>query len=207
MNRDWLLRTHGLLIGTLLAYAVGFRLLPWVLRNWGVPVDLGVAVYPWNFSPLPALFLFTAACFRDLRWVFLLPLGACVAGDLGIWALSGRMDYALYPGLALVYAGHAITISLGIWLRKQRGVAPLVGAGLLAECVFFLVTNFGVWWFSGSMNEVPLYAPTATGLLECYIAALPYFKNSLISMAVFGGLLFGPLLLASRMREREFAAE
>lgn len=203
MRRDWLIRTHGLLLGGLLAYVVAMRLVPWVLRNWGVPVDLGLSVYPWNFSPLPALFLFGGACFLQVRWAWLLPLAACVAGDAAIGALSGRPDYGFYPGIGLVYACHAVTISLGIWLRNRRRVGAIVGAGLLAETVFFLVTNFGSWWFSASFGEPPRYPPTAEGLLACYIAGLPYFRNSLISMAVFGSLLFGPLLLAERRQSAQ----
>ena len=49
---------------------------------------------------------------------------------------------------------------------------------LLGATIFFLVTNFGVW-LSG------YYEYTLSGLLNCYILAIPFFGYTLISTVTF----------------------
>lgn len=53
---------------------------------------------------------------------------------------------------------------------------------LISSFIFYIVSNFGVW-LTGS------YSFTAEGMLECYILAIPFFKNSLFA-AMFYGLIF-----------------
>ena len=60
--------------------------------------------------------------------------------------------------------------------------------------LFYLTTNFGVWLF----GDGALDPKTAAGLWQCYVAALPFFRNWLIGMAVFLPILFSPLAVARR---------
>lgn len=57
----------------------------------------------------------------------------------------------------------------------------LIGASLSA-LIFFIVTNFGVW-LSG------MYGYTLKGLFNCFINAIPFFGNSLISTIIFSLLI------------------
>jgi hypothetical protein len=50
---------------------------------------------------------------------------------------------------------------------------------------FFLASNFTVW------AEWGMYAKTFSGLGACYIAALPFFRNSVVSETFFSVLIFG----------------
>ena len=54
-----------------------------------------------------------------------------------------------------------------------------------SSVLFFMITNFGAWLTSG------LYPMTADGLLQAYIAGIPFFQNSLLGNLVFAALLFG----------------
>jgi hypothetical protein len=65
-----------------------------------------------------------------------------------------------------------------------------VAASLAASVLFFVVTNFAVWAM-GSM-----YPKSAGGLLACYVAAIPFFGNTLLGDAFFTAVLFGGLALA-----------
>jgi uncharacterized protein DUF6580 len=56
-----------------------------------------------------------------------------------------------------------------------------------AQFCFFGVTNFGVWAFGS------LFPKTAAGLLACYVAAIPFFKNTLVGDAIYTAVLFGGL--------------
>ena len=66
--------------------------------------------------------------------------------------------------------------------------AAALGSGLL----FFVVTNFSVWLGSA------FYPPTWEGLVACYTAALPFFRNTLVGNLVYSLILFGGLALAER---------
>jgi hypothetical protein len=64
-----------------------------------------------------------------------------------------------------------------------------LGAGLLGSVLFFLCTNFAVWASDG------LYAQSLAGLVECYTLALPFFRHTLTSDALFVGVLFSGLAI------------
>ena len=56
----------------------------------------------------------------------------------------------------------------------------------------FIVTNFGVWALGS------LYPKTMEGLITCYLAAVPFFRNTLIGDAFYTAVLFGGFALAER---------
>lgn len=173
----------------LFVYSLVCRLLPYVLFQFGAPIDPEQTWYPWNFAPLTAVCLFGGACLADRRWSFGLMLAVLALSDLGIFALTGRADWVFTRSQVLIYLCFALTVALGLLLRGRACLATGVPAGLISESVFFLVTNFAVWWL-GDGNRYPL---TAAGLWTCYVAALPFFGRSLLSTAAFTGVLFSPL--------------
>ena len=46
--------------------------------------------------------------------------------------------------------------------------------------IFFIVTNFAVWLGSS------MYSQDINGLISCYIMALPFFQNTLLSTVMYG---------------------
>ena len=71
-----------------------------------------------------------------------------------------------------------------------------VVVGVLASATsFFLLSNFVVWVGSG------MYARNTSGLTACYVAALPFYANDLISTGVFSAALFGLPVLAAKLTE------
>ncbi len=187
----------------LLVYAVAMRLLPYALNVLaGVSIDPETTVYPWNFSPLLPIALFGGAVFAQRHWAVLLPLSAWFLGDLGIWAITGHADWAFYPGQVFVYLAVVLSVALGFAVRRRLGAGSIAMAGFLGAVQFFLLTNFAVWALGGGVT----YPLTANGLLACYVAALPFFRNTLISMAVFLPVLFSPIGLTQPARRSETAA-
>ena len=57
-----------------------------------------------------------------------------------------------------------------------------VSGALLGACLFYLITNFGVW-------SLGSYGYTLEGLVACYTLAIPFFAYSLISTFIFAGLI------------------
>ena len=53
---------------------------------------------------------------------------------------------------------------------------------MLGALVFFVVTNFGVW-ASG------MYGYTLSGLINCFILAIPFFGYSLVSTLIYATII------------------
>jgi hypothetical protein len=194
-----MLRPRPAVLGIILLVSVVVRLLPYILRRlFDMNIDPGVTTYPWNFSPFPAICLFGAAYLPRKSWAYLVPLAAFLLSDLGIWALTGHVDWAFYPSQPFVYGSIALTISLGFILRKHRSAGSIAATGLVSATLFFLITNFGVWAMGGGKS----FPMTADGLVACYVVAIPFFKNSLISLAVFCPLLFSSAVLLQQTEQR-----
>lgn len=132
--------------------------------------------HPSNFSPLVAAALFSGAICRDWRLALLAPLSAMLVADLWL---------GFHATLAFVYLGMVLAVAVGRGLGSRRRPALLLGAGLLGSGLFFLVSNAGVWLTQD------LYPPTAAGLAACYLAAVPFFHNTLLATLLWGALLFG----------------
>lgn len=194
-----------LVLSVLCVYALVCRLLPYVLFNLGMSIDPSTTWYPWNFAPLMAVSLFGGAVVAQRRNAFLLPLGVMFFSDLGIWALTGQVDFAFPASQPLVYACFALAAALGMVLQPRRQIVTAVPMAIAAETVFFLVTNFAVWYF----GDGAIYPPTPAGLAHCYAMGLPFFGRSLISTSLYTMAFFSPvgLALAGRapISERELA--
>jgi hypothetical protein len=143
--------------------------------------------HPWNLTSVAAVALFGGAYFQDRRLAFAVPLGALFVSDLVL---------GLYHGMWVVYLSFALIVGVGLWLRSRRQPLMIAGAALASSLLFFVVTNFGVW-ASGQ-----LYPRSLAGLIACYTAALPFFRNTLEGDLVYTLILFGGFALL----ERRFAA-
>ena len=74
---------------------------------------------------------------------------------------------------------------IGFWIGKNTNTVRVAAGAVGASVLFFVVTNFGVWLTSA------LYPMTLDGLAQAYVAAIPFFQNSLLGNLVFTALLFG----------------
>lgn len=134
--------------------------------------------HPMNFTPIGAMAIFGGATYPTRRLAFLLPLLALAAGDLA----TGF--HILMP---VVYLSFGVNVLLGRYLRRRRTVANTALVTIAGAIQFFIVTNLATWWV--------YYPHTASGLMGCYVAAIPCFQNTLAGDATFVGLLFGGLAL------------
>ena len=139
--------------------------------------------HPPNFTPIAALAMFGGASFAEKRAAFLVPLAGLLLSDLVLGF------YAITP---VVYGSFALIVCLGFRLRQRQSVWRIAGGAVAGAVVFFVLTNFGVWAFE------TLYPKTMIGLLDCYVAAIPFFRNTLLSDLLYSTLLFGGLALAEK---------
>ena len=154
-----------------------------VLVGWMVAAAMTRLIpHPANFTPIAAIALFGGAHFRSTRAALAVALGAMLLSDAGLELLSGR---GFHDQMLWVYGSFAATVWIGSFLRNRRKVLPVLASSLAASSLFFLVTNFGVWASSG------LYPRNEMGLVNCFVAAIPFFGRTMAGDLLFAGVLFG----------------
>jgi len=142
--------------------------------------------HPPNFTPIAAIALFAGAQFTDKRFAFLVPLAGLLLSDLALGF------HSLVP---IVYGTFALIVCLGLMLQRGKSAPRIALFSLAGALLFFGTTNLAVWLFGG------LYPKTAAGLIECYVAAIPFFWNTLLGDLFYSALLFGGIAFAERRFE------
>ena len=148
----------------------------------------------WNFTAVGAALLYFGAR-RPMREM-VAPLAVLMTTDYYLTTFSYQ-DAFKWQAYVTTWAWYAAAIVLGAVLLKAR-TTWLRGtvAALLGPTSFFVVSNYAVWTSFG------MYPRTWSGLLQCYAAAIPFYRNDLISTAVVLGVAFGVPALVRRMSSR-----
>jgi hypothetical protein len=141
-----------------------------------------------GFSPVIAIALFSGFMIQRRNFTFLLPLLALFVSDAIIQDLYNRglFEYAgFYSGQWKNYLILLSAVLIG-WSLRGKKYSTLFFGALAAPTVFFLVSNLAVW-----AGQHLTYTKDFNGLMACYAAGLPFYKNSLIATLVFApGILF-----------------
>jgi len=126
--------------------------------------------HPPNFTPIFAMALFGGAYLDNKKMAFILPLAAMLISDLFV---------GFHSLMLVVYGAIALITALGFLLKNRVRPSTVIGASLLGSLIFYLISNFAVWALFDT------YPHTIAGLGTSYVAAIPFFKNSLISAYVW----------------------
>ena len=157
--------------------------------------------HPFNFTPIAAMALFGGACLENKKLAFIIPLLAMFISDCILQAISG---IGFHNTMFFVYGCFVIAVGLGFMLKQNNNAGRTVLFSVISSCIFFAVTNFATWWLEGS-NGAPLYVHTVQGLINCFVAAIPFYNNSILGSfflnTIMGdlfycGVLFGSLYFA-----------
>ncbi len=140
-----------------------------------------------NFAPITAMALFGGA-YLGRRFALTLPLLAMVLSDIFIGFDSIVSRVAVYGSFLLIGL-------IGLWLRKHRSFQNIVLATLVSSVLFFVITNFGVWAFGF------MYPKTFEGLVACFTAAIPFFRNTMVGDMFYSAVFFGGYLLVRKFSE------
>ncbi len=101
-----------------------------------------------------------------------------------------------FHGVTLFTWGSVIVIGLGSKFFLKNIYSRVIGS-LLGACLFFIVTNFGVW-------SLGSYGYSLEGLMMCYTLAIPFFTYTIISTFIFSGVIEGVYKLTSKYLKLNF---
>lgn len=173
-----------------------------------LPTVMRITGKPWNFAPVGAIALFAGVHFRNKLLAILLPLVAVFASDvyLGI-QMNDIPQYTFHTLAPVIYGSFLFYVAFGMGVRRfwnaesrhseqvtgnsnnghltARKAAAIPAGAIAGAIAFFLVTNFAVW------AVFPTYSHTIQGLMNCYVAGLPYFRMTVLGDLFFAAILFG----------------
>jgi hypothetical protein len=135
-----------------------------------------------NLTPIAAMALFAGTYFDKKQYAFAIPIAAMFVSDLII---------GLHANIPAVYLGFAITVLIGMAIRKKVNVGTVLLASLGSSVVFFLITNFSAWLAS------PIYPQTPDGLMQSYIAGLAFFRDYSHGVSFFGNEVLGTVFYSA----------
>jgi ABC-type amino acid transport system permease subunit len=143
--------------------------------------------HPPNMTAVGAMALFGGAYFANKLHAFFVPILAMFLSDVAL-EIMHFLGYQPVKGfhatLPFVYLSMVVSVIIGFWIGRKPAFFRIISGTLLSATVFFIVTNFAVW-LQG------YYGYTLQGLIECYIAAIPFFRNTLIGDALYVTAMFG----------------
>lgn len=128
-----------------------------------------------NVAPIGAMALFGGA-YLSKKYALTLPILAMFVSDIFL---------GFHNTIGWVYGSFILTGLIGGLLRNRANPGNVLFASLSSSVLFYLITNFGVW-FSGSM-----YPKDFSGLMQSYLMALPFFRNTLLGDLFYNGVFFG----------------
>jgi len=138
---------------------------------------------PPNIAAVTGVTLLAGFALRNIWLALLVPIGAMALADVALgW----------YNEVVFTYLGMAAGVVLARVLLQRLTTLRLIGTTFLASLTFFVLSNLGVF-VSG------YYGYTWDGLVACYIAAIPFWQNSLIADFTSTALAFGLFLLGRRL--------
>ncbi len=139
--------------------------------------------HPWNFTAIAAMALFGGAYFDSKLSSVLVPLGALFLSD---------MILGFHSTMPFVYGAFLITVVLGWTMSEKKTALNVVTYSLASSMLFFVISNYGVW----AMDS--MYSKSFSGLVECYLMALPFLKNQILGDLFFSGVMFGAFEFSKR---------
>ena len=129
-----------------------------------------------NFTPIIALSLYLPILFGFWSIPFII-LGFAIT------------DYFIGFHSLLIWTWGSLAI-IGFISKFCKNIFSRLIMSFISSLIFFIISNFGVW-ATGSF-----YEPNLQGLIYCYIMAIPFFANTLVSTILFACLF--EILLKSK---------
>ncbi len=136
----------------------------------------------WNLTAVGGVALVAGAFFSKKSYALIVVFTGLFISD---------MVLGFHDQMVSVYFSYALIVGLGFLLTPQSPRRNVFFSSLTGAILFFLITNFSVWY--GSL----FYPQTASGLMESYIMGLPFFRNQIIADIVSALILFELVKLPS----------
>jgi len=127
--------------------------------------------HPPNFTPILGMAVFSGAIISKRIIAYLVPLAAMLLSDLYL---------GFHASMPIIYFSLAVCVLIGTFIEARVSILNSFLSISFGVILFFLITNFMVWYGSG------MYETNISGLMTCYYMALPFVQNTFISSLLYG---------------------
>ena len=156
--------------------------------------------HPDNFTPILGLAIFGGAMFIRKRIFLYITVFALFVSDF-IFNNYVHPEYFTNKSGIIIFSDYMIWVYVSIllvivaasYILKKFNYPKLFFTAIGGAIVFFLITNFGSW-----LSSPELYTRDFTGLINSYVAGIPFFRSTLISNILFSFIVFGIYDIAVR---------
>lgn len=138
--------------------------------------------HPPNMTPLCSVCLFSGH--KLPSWLsYCVSIISLFVSDAMLSYLYGYDMFGAWS--FFTYSGFLFITFIGSFFMKgDLNIGRLFFYVVMASCIFWLWTNFGVWL------SYTLYPKNLDGFISCYVAALPFLRNSIIGDVIFSAAIF-----------------
>ena len=154
-----------------------------ILKKEIIPISLILILafarlipHPPNFTPIIAVALISGYFFKNINLSLLILLVAMLLSDLFI---------GFYENMIFVYASLLLITFVFHKISKKINFKNLFIYCFAGSLIFFIFSNFGVWVLGSPGVLDVAYERNLSGLVECYILAIPFFGNTFLSTLIF----------------------
>ena len=146
------------------------------MRYFNISIGIFVALAASRFVPHPPNF------------TSLLALSFYVPAILGIRYLPALIISFFITDLIIGFHGVTLftwgsIILIGLMSKFfTKNITKRFSGALIGACIFYVVTNFGVW-------SLGTYGFSMEGLITCYTLALPFFGYTIVSTMLFSAII------------------
>lgn len=142
--------------------------------------------HPANVAPIAAMALF-GGVYLNRKSALVMPLIALFVSDIFL---------GFHATMPFVYGSFLLIGLVGLWLRKHKQAGFVIAGSLFSSLLFFLITNGGVWLIGD------MYPHTVSGLIDCFVMAIPFFRNTIFGDLLYVGIFFGSFEVIHRLLSR-----
>lgn len=128
--------------------------------------------YP-NMTAIGASSIWLAYSFPKKYYALVIPVLALFISDM----LLGFHNQMLW-----VYGATLLTSFILIKNSVEFSVKSLTESSLITAVLFFIITNFGVWFTGG------FYSSDIQGLAQCFVAGIPFAVNDILGTLFYGSI-------------------
>jgi len=132
--------------------------------------------HPPNFTPIIAVAIMSGYFFKNVNLSILILMVTMFISDLFI---------GFYENLIFVYLSLILITFIFYKITKKINYKNLLAFSFAGSAIFFIISNFGVWALGSPGVYDIAYEKSFSGLVQCYILAIPFFGNTFLSTIIF----------------------
>jgi hypothetical protein len=132
--------------------------------------------HPPNFTPIIAVAIMSGYFFKNINLSIAVLLVTMFISDIFI---------GFYENLIFVYLSLLLITFTFYKLGKKINFNNLFVFSFVGSLIFFIISNFGVWILGSPGLTGIAYEKSLSGLMQCYILAIPFFGNTFFSTLIF----------------------